>query len=140
MTAPGRPKQRFGDLFCRSQGKQTFGELPDNDAYDPELMRSTTDKECLLMRSLSAMVWEDGMQLGASCAGFRMTAHRDGAACTGAVVRKPPRNEPAGEVRGGRSGLSYGDLGDAEGVCEDCNGLEGEQWRVWWEAEAGVDG
>ena len=72
--------------------------------------------------------------------GFRMTAHRDGAACTGAVVRKPPRNEPAGEVRGGRSGLSYGDLGDAEGVCEDCNGLEGEQWRVWWEAEAGVDG
>ena len=74
------------------------------------------------------------------CAGFRMTAHRDGAACTGAVVRKPPRNEPAGEVRGGRSGLSYGDLGDAEGVCEDCNGLEGEQWRVWWEAEAGVDG
>src|SRR6516164_2355815 len=44
-----------------------------------------------------------------SCDGFRMTAHRDGAACTGAVVRKPPRNEPAGEVRGRRSALSYGD-------------------------------
>jgi hypothetical protein len=32
-----------------------------------------------------------------------------------------------------------GDLGDA-GVCDDRNALEGEQWRAWWEAEAGVDG
>jgi hypothetical protein len=69
-----------------------------------------------------------------------MTAHGDGAACTGAVVRKPPRNEPAGDVRGRRSALSYGDLGDAEGVWGDRNALEGEQWRAWWEAEAGVDG
>jgi len=60
------------------------------------------------------------------CDGFRMTVHRDGAACTAAVVRKPPRNEPAGEVRGGRSALSYGDLGGAEGVCDDRNALEGE--------------
>src|ERR1700751_4921219 len=34
------------------------------------------------------------------CSGFRMTAHRDGAACSGAVVRKPARNEPAGDTRG----------------------------------------
>src|SRR5215472_8735281 len=47
------------------------------------------------------------------CAGFRMTADRDGAACNAAVVRKPPKNEPAGEVRGRRSGLSYGDYTSA---------------------------
>jgi hypothetical protein len=29
------------------------------------------------------------------CVGFRMTADRDDAAGTGAVVRKPPKNEPA---------------------------------------------
>jgi len=53
---------------------------------------------------------------------------------------KAAKNEPAGEVRGRRSALSYGDLGDAEDVCDDRNALEGEQWRSWWEAEAGVDG
>ena len=31
------------------------------------------------------------------CEGFRMTAHRDGSACTRAVVRKPPVKERAGE-------------------------------------------
>src|SRR5258708_32164114 len=31
-----------------------------------------------------------------SCEGFRMTAHWDDAACTGAVVRKPPVKERAG--------------------------------------------
>src|SRR3979411_2030714 len=30
-----------------------------------------------------------------SCEGFRMTADRDDAACTGAVVRKPPMKETA---------------------------------------------
>ncbi len=29
------------------------------------------------------------------CEGFRMTAHGDDAACTGAVVRKPPVKERA---------------------------------------------
>src|ERR1700746_1904726 len=43
------------------------------------------------------------------CSGFRMTAHRDGAACSGAVVRKPARNEPAGDAREKCSALSYGD-------------------------------
>ncbi len=33
----------------------------------------------------------------AYCEGFRMTAHRDGSACTGAVVRKPPVKERAGD-------------------------------------------
>ena len=33
----------------------------------------------------------------AFCEGFRMTAHRDGSACTGAVVRKPPVKERAGD-------------------------------------------
>src|ERR1700745_3749720 len=69
-----------------------------------------------------------------------MTAHGGCAAFPGGVVLKPPRNEPAGEVRGRRSALSYGDLGDAEGVWGDRNALVGEQWRAWWEAEAGVDG
>ena len=46
---------------------------------------------------------------GRFCDGFRMTAHRDGAACTGAVVRKPPRNEPAGIVQRGCRALHYGD-------------------------------
>jgi hypothetical protein len=45
---------------------------------------------------------------------------------------------PREKVRGRRSALSYGDLGDAEGACDDRNALEGEQWRAWWEAEAGV--
>jgi hypothetical protein len=69
-----------------------------------------------------------------------MTADRDAAACTAAVVRKPPRNERAGEVRGRCRALSYGDLGDEEGVRDDRNALEGERWRGWWDAEAGVDG
>ena len=34
-----------------------------------------------------------------NCEGFRMTARRDGAADVGAVVRKPPKNEPAMEDR-----------------------------------------
>ena len=33
--------------------------------------------------------------MAAFCEGFRMTADRDDAAGTGAVVRKPPKNEPA---------------------------------------------
>jgi len=33
---------------------------------------------------------------GRICEGFRMTARRDYAAGTGAIVRKPPENEPAG--------------------------------------------
>ena len=33
----------------------------------------------------------------AFCEGLRMTAHRDGSACTRAVVRKPPMKERAGE-------------------------------------------
>jgi hypothetical protein len=31
------------------------------------------------------------------CEWFRMPAHGDGSACTGAVVRKPPGKEPAGD-------------------------------------------
>jgi hypothetical protein len=33
----------------------------------------------------------------AFCEGFRMTAHRDDSACRGAVVRKPPVKERAGD-------------------------------------------
>jgi hypothetical protein len=32
---------------------------------------------------------------GRLCEGFRMTAHHDDSACTGAVVRKPPVKERA---------------------------------------------
>src|SRR5260370_12518934 len=37
---------------------------------------------------------------GRSYEGFRMTAHRDDSACTGAVVRKPPVKETALGERG----------------------------------------
>ena len=46
---------------------------------------------------------------GSYCAGFRMPAVNDRAMCAVAGVRKPPKNEPAGDVRGRRSALSYGD-------------------------------
>ena len=46
------------------------------------------------------------------CEGFRMTAHRDDSACTGAVVRKPPVKERAGdEVRTLRRALWRFDRG-----------------------------
>src|SRR5262245_4611247 len=54
----------------------------------------------------------------ADCAGFRMPAMIDGATYTVAGVRKPARNEPAGDDRRRRRGLGYGDLADAEGECE----------------------
>ena len=47
-----------------------------------------------------------------------MPAMIDGATYTVAGVRKPPRNEPAGDGGRRRRGLGYGDLADAEGVCE----------------------
>jgi hypothetical protein len=40
------------------------------------------------------------------CEGFRMTAHRDASACTGAVVRKPPVKERAGGWVGGRRAMA----------------------------------
>jgi hypothetical protein len=39
------------------------------------------------------------------CEGFRMTAHRDDAACTGAGVRKPPGKETAVRDAGGWGAL-----------------------------------
>jgi hypothetical protein len=56
-----------------------------------------------------------------------MPAVKDRAMWAVAGVRKPPRNEPAGDVRGRSSALSYGDLGDAEGACDDGNAVEVEQ-------------
>ena len=53
-----------------------------------------------------------------SCAGFRMPAVNDRAICAVAGVRKPPKNEPAGDVGGRCRVLGYGDLGDAEGGCD----------------------
>jgi hypothetical protein len=54
-----------------------------------------------------------------------MTAAGDGAASTGAVVRKPPRNEPAGDVGERSSAFSYGDFVDAKGACDESRGA----WR-----------
>src|SRR6266852_8840561 len=52
------------------------------------------------------------------CEGFRMPAHRDGSACTGAVVRNPPVKERAGdEVRTLRRALWRFDRG-VDGVRE----------------------
>jgi len=42
---------------------------------------------------------------GRVCEGFRMTAHRDDAACTGAGVRKPPGKETAVRDAGGWGAL-----------------------------------
>jgi hypothetical protein len=48
-------------------------------------------------------------EVGRMCEGFRMTAARDDSAGTEAVVRKPPRKEPAGsEAR--LLPARYGDL------------------------------
>jgi hypothetical protein len=51
------------------------------------------------------------------CEGFRMTAIRDDAACTGAVVRKPPMKETAGGVARWRV-RRYGDLTAVVPECE----------------------
>src|ERR1700747_709844 len=61
------------------------------------------------------------------CSGFRMTAHRDGAACSGAVVRKPARNEPAGDAREKCSALSYGDYMTPKGGAKNRGGVWREQ-------------
>src|SRR3979409_1149131 len=55
------------------------------------------------------------------CEGFRMTATRDDAACTGAVVRKPPMKETArGECVAVPRALIYRGLTRAGAViCED---------------------
>ena len=55
--------------------------------------------------------------LVACCEGFRMTAIRDDAACTGAVVRKPPMKETAGGVARWRV-RRYGDLTAVVTECE----------------------
>ena len=47
-----------------------------------------------------------------------MPAVKDRAMWAVAGVRKPPKNEPAGLVRGKRRALGYGDLVDAEGGCD----------------------
>jgi hypothetical protein len=51
------------------------------------------------------------------CEGFRMTADRDDAACTGAVVRKPPMKETAGGVARWRV-RRYSDLTAVVPECE----------------------
>jgi len=48
---------------------------------------------------------------------FGCRPHGGGAAGTGAGVRKPPREESAGGVRGWR-GVGYGDLSAANDVCD----------------------
>ena len=50
---------------------------------------------CLLLRASGRFPVE--APTFSVCEGFRMTAHRDGSACTGAVVRKPPVKERAGD-------------------------------------------
>src|SRR5882757_3008311 len=54
--------------------------------------------------------------------------HDGGAAHTGAGVRKPPREETAGGVRGWR-GVGYGDLSAADEVCEWSRGAPAS-WRT----------
>src|SRR5712691_10282617 len=52
---------------------------------------------------------------GRSCEGFRMTAHRDDSACSGAVVRKTPMKETAlGGTWGGAAGS---DLSGIDACC-----------------------
>src|SRR5258708_32805172 len=80
------------------------------------------------------------------CEGFRMPAHRDGSACTGAVVRKPPVKERAGdEVRTLRRALWRFDRGgDAGGEARERGrwGVEGARgrWARRWRHEGSVLG
>ena len=58
--------------------------------------------------------------------GFRMTATRDDAACTGAVVRKPPMKETAlGGTCGGAAGF---DLSELDACC--CRHLRAQLLRM----------
>jgi hypothetical protein len=62
-----------------------------------------------------------------------MPAMNDRAMCAVAGVRKPPKNEPAGDVRGTCGALGYGDLSEEEGGYDE--------WRlVRGRATAGVVG
>jgi hypothetical protein len=60
---------------------------------------------------------------------FGCRPHDGGAARTGAGVRKPPREETAGGVRGWR-GVGYGDLSAADEVCEWSRGAPASQPTV----------
>jgi hypothetical protein len=52
-----------------------------------------------------------------TCEGFRMPAHRDSEAGTGAGVRKPPGKEPA-SGRARRCRECYGDFAVADGLLD----------------------
>ncbi len=54
----------------------------------------------------------------------------DRAICAVAGVRKPPKNEPAGDVGGRCRVLGYGDLGDAEGGCDGSQCAAGVMIRL----------
>ena len=58
-----------------------------------------------------------GLTYGDTCEGFRMPAHRDGWAGTGAGVRKPPGKEPA-SCKAHRCRECYGDFAVADGLLD----------------------
>ena len=71
--------------------------------------RHSRPQECLLWVRAEVLTASPDFRV---CEGFRMTAHRDDSACTGAVVRKPPVKERAGdEVRTLRRALWRFDRG-----------------------------
>jgi hypothetical protein len=91
-------KQR-SDTFLRS--KQTLRSRNSSDTHplaSRKIVRSWS-RACVLRNSPN----ETGFRFAminfcfCFCEGFRMTADRDDAACTGAVVRKPPVKERAGD-------------------------------------------
>jgi hypothetical protein len=91
----GRSASRPIDLSARGAGRECFRRL-----RRPKVLYRTF-----------ATIWaaRDMSEVGAEpevtgrgsnrrfCEGFRMTAHGNGSASTGAVVRKPPGKEPAGD-------------------------------------------
>src|ERR1700738_5097583 len=68
------------------------------------------------------------------CEGFRMPPHGDGAAQTGAGVRKPPREETAGDLAKQRV-RRYGDFG-AGGLLPRCVDHLVEKRSTGWRARS----
>src|SRR5437773_12267590 len=82
-----------------------------------------------------------------SCAGFRMPADDDGAACTGPASESRQGTNPRVKVRWKRRTLCYGDLVDAEGVSKrsQCARervivrlMGNRRCRGWWRQSLGV--
>ena len=83
------------DCVDQPEATNQTSRLRKTGSGDPEAVSRDVCFEALMWigRPRSLILAKDDVRF---CPGFRMPAHRDGAACTGAGVRKPPKNEVAG--------------------------------------------